>query len=137
MIKISFEAANPAALNTLVGQYLVAAGIAAAAPTTTAAPAADVKPPKADKPAAAPKAEAPAAPAPAASAPAAAPTVTYDMIAAQVPKTATLGENAKAKMKELMAKWGVNAAAGKKVKDVVPAEKYAEFFAELTAIDNG
>ena len=135
MIKISFEAANPAALNTLVGQYLVAAGIAAAAPTS--APAADVKPPKVDKPAAAPKPEAPAAPAASAPVNASGNAVTYDMIAAQVPKTASLGDKAKAKMKELMAKWGVNAAAGKKVKDVVPAEKYGEFFAELTAIDNG
>lgn len=133
MIKVSFEAPNPAALNALIGAYLVAA----------AATPADVKPvdktSKVEKP---PKAEAPAAqqpPAvepPAASAPA--PTaVTYDMIFAQVPKTAALGANAKVKLNALMAKWGVDPGKGKKVKDVVPAEKYGEFFAELTAIDNG
>ncbi len=127
MIKISFEAANPAALNALISTYLVAAV------STPIAVVADVKPPKAEKPAAAPAAEAkPAAPANASGN-----AVTYDMIAAQVPKTSALGDNAKAKMKELMAKWGVNPGAGKKVKDVVPAEKYGEFFAELSAIDNG
>lgn len=137
MIKVSFEAATPAALNTLIGQYLVAAGIAAAAPVAPEAKPAKVeKPPKAEVAAPAPAAAPPAAEPPAASAPA--PTaVTYDMIFAQVPKTAALGANAKVKLNALMAKWGVDPGKGKKVKDVVPAEKYAEFFAELTAIDNG
>lgn len=133
MIKVSFEAPNPAALNALIGAYLVAA---AATPTVATA---EAKPAKAEKP---PKAEAPAVQQPAAAEPPAAsapaPTaVTYDMIFAQVPKTAALGANAKVKLNALMAKWGVDPGKGKKVKDVVPAEKYAEFFAELTAIDNG
>lgn len=139
MIKVSFEAPNPAALTALIGAYLAVA--APVAPTTAASVAAEAKPakpPKVEPPAAAPvtKPEAPAAaPAPAASTPA--PThVTYDMIVAQVPKTAALGPNAKAKMNALMTKWGVEAGK-KKVKDVVPAEKFAEFLAELTAIDNG
>lgn len=138
MIKISFEAPTSDALMTLIINYV--ADYTMAPPAEAPAPAQPAgKPPKVDKPAPAPKAEAPA-PAPAAAttseaaAPAAPAVVSYDQIAAAVPKTAGLGPNAAAKVKALMVKWGV--VPPKKVKDAVPADQYGAFLTELLAITN-
>lgn len=134
MIKISFEAPTSDALITLISHYLAdytmappAEAPAPAQPTGKPAPA-----PKVEKPAPAPAA-APAAEKPAAEAAAPA-VVTYDQIAAAVPKTAGLGPNAAAKVKAQMVKWGV--VPPKKVKDAVPADQYGAFLTELLAITN-
>lgn len=142
MIEVKFAAANRAALNALIADYIGTS--AATVPVVDAKPAVGQENPaqhtgKPNKP----EVEAPAsAPAPAAEKPAAAATseaaapavVTYDQIAAAVPKTAGLGPNAAAKVKALMVKWGV--VPPKKVKDAVPADQYGAFLTELLAITN-
>lgn len=137
MIEIKFAAATPAALRALIGEYLGQVGVEAVpagkpAKTKAEPPAetakANVTVAVSDVAAATSTAAAPTAAAPAAGA------VTYDQIAAAVPKTAGLGPNAAAKCKALMVKWGV--VPPKKVRDAVPAEKYGEFLTELLAITN-